>query len=134
MFMTTKLSASYLNAICSNNFPLHRPPLPPSYVATNTADVARKWVTDPDLLHFIDIECFAWSTVRADLTPFINAGMVLCDRHYGGVNYPKGGIGMIPKILAEGIVERGGTVEYKANVKEIMTEGEGEVRGGAGDR
>ncbi len=24
----------------------------------------------------------------ADLTPLINAGMVFCDRHFGGINYP----------------------------------------------
>ena len=45
-------------------------------------------VQDPELLRFIDLECFLWSTVNADLTPLINAGMVFCDRHYGGINYP----------------------------------------------
>ena len=25
----------------------------------------------------------------AEFTPMINAGMVFCDRHYGGINYPK---------------------------------------------
>lgn len=44
---------------------------------------------DPELLSFIDIECYCWSTVLADLTPMINSGMVFCDRHYGGINYPK---------------------------------------------
>lgn len=43
---------------------------------------------DPELLRFVDLECFLWSTVNADLTPMINAGMVFCDRHYGGINYP----------------------------------------------
>jgi len=27
---------------------------------------------------------------------------VFCDRHYGGINYPKGGVGRIPELLAEG--------------------------------
>jgi hypothetical protein len=27
--------------------------------------------------------------VLAEFTPMINAGMVFCDRHYGGINYPK---------------------------------------------
>ena len=49
---------------------------------------------DPELLNLIDIECYCWSTVRADDTPMINAGMVFCDRHYGGINYPK--VGMAP--------------------------------------
>ena len=45
-------------------------------------------IQDPELLRFVDLECFLWSTVPADLTPLINAGMVFCDRHYGGINYP----------------------------------------------
>ena len=36
----------------------------------------------------------------AGLTPMMNAGMVFCDRHYGGINYPKGGVGRIAQALA----------------------------------
>lgn len=39
-------------------------------------DVARKYISDPELLKFIDMECYIWSTVNADMTPMINAGMV----------------------------------------------------------
>ena len=46
---------------------------------------------DPELLRFIDIECYCWSTVLADFTPMINSGMVFCDRHFGGINYPRVG-------------------------------------------
>lgn len=46
----------------------------------------------------------------------INAGMVFCDRHYGGINYPIGGVGKIAEALAEGLEERGSFIEYKANV------------------
>ena len=46
----------------------------------------------------------------------INAGMVFCDRHYGGINYPLGGVGRIPEALAEGLRERGSFLVYKANV------------------
>ena len=94
-----------------------------SFVATNTGDVARKHIKDPELLRFIDIECYCWSTVSADLTPMINAGMVFCDRHYGGINYPVGGVGCIPEAMADGIIEAGGHIMYKANVKEILLEG-----------
>lgn len=97
-----------------------------SFLATNTGDVARRHIRDPELLHFIDIECFCWSTVLADLTPMINSGMVFCDRHYGGINYPVGGVGVIPEAMAAGIIEHGGAIEYKANVKEIIVEGAGE--------
>jgi len=71
-----------------------------SFLATNTGDVARKHINDPELLSFIDIECYCWSTVLAGLTPMMNAGMVFCDRHYGGINYPKGGVGRIAQALA----------------------------------
>ena len=71
-----------------------------SFLATNTGDVARKHIQDPELLSFIDVECYCWSTVLAGLTPMMNAGMVFCDRHYGGINYPKGGVGRIAQALA----------------------------------
>mmetsp|Transcript_7876 Transcript_7876/g.22496 ORF Transcript_7876/g.22496 Transcript_7876/m.22496 type:complete len:623 (+) Transcript_7876:195-2063(+) len=92
---------------------------------SNSGDVARKYIKDEELLAFIDMECFCWSTVKAQLTPMINAGMVFCDRHYGGVNYPKGGVGRLAELLAEGVEDLGGRVVYRANVKEIVTEEEG---------
>ncbi|HAC63259.1 MAG TPA: carotene isomerase, partial [Cyanothece sp. UBA12306] len=63
------------------------------YLPQNAGDIARRYISDPQLLKFIDIECYCWSVVRADRTPMINAGMVFSDRHYGGINYPKGGVG-----------------------------------------
>lgn len=50
----------------------------------------------------------------------INASMVLCDRHFGGVNYPVGGVGGIAKSLASGLVKKGSKILYKANVKNII--------------
>lgn len=64
--------------------------------------MARKYIQDPELLKFIDLECYIWSTVNADLTPMINSGMVFCDRHFGGINYPVGGVGLIAENLADG--------------------------------
>lgn len=49
------------------------------------------------------MECFLWSTVLADNTPMISTGMVLCDRHYGGINYPIGGVGEIARLLVQGL-------------------------------
>jgi prolycopene isomerase len=43
--------------------------------------------------------------------------MVFCDRHFGGINYPVGGVGRIAEELAEGLCERGGHIEYRANVR-----------------
>lgn len=88
-----------------------------SFLSSNTGDVARRHIRDPELLRFIDIECYCWSTVLAVHTPMINAGMVFCDRHYGGINYPVGGVGRIPEAMAEGIRENGGYIVYKANVR-----------------
>lgn len=100
----------------------------------NSGNVARKYIQDEELLAFIDMECFCWSTVKADLTPMINAGMVFCDRHFGGVNYPEGGVGRLAELLAEGIEDNGGRVVYKANVKGIHTEGEGSEKKAVGVR
>jgi prolycopene isomerase len=50
----------------------------------------------------------------------INAGMVFSDRHYGGINYPQGGVGQIALKLVEGLEKAGGEIQYKARVAEII--------------
>jgi prolycopene isomerase len=92
------------------------------YLPQNVGDVARRYLTDPTLLKFIDMDCYVWSVVPADRTPMINAGMVFSDRHYGGINYPKGGVGQIAQRLAEGLQAAGGQIEYKARVTKILLE------------
>ncbi|XP_039113866.1 prolycopene isomerase 1, chloroplastic isoform X5 [Dioscorea cayenensis subsp. rotundata] len=92
------------------------------YLPQNAGEIARKHIKDPQLLSFIDAECFIVSTVNALQTPMINASMVLCDRHFGGINYPVGGVGGIAKALANGLVEKGGKILYKANVTNIILE------------
>jgi prolycopene isomerase len=92
------------------------------YLPLNAGDIARRYIKDPKLLKFIDIECYCWSVVPADCTPMINAGMVFSDRHYGGINYPKGGVGQIAQKLAEGLENAGGKIRYKARVQEIILE------------
>ncbi|KAI9122143.1 hypothetical protein K1719_006832 [Acacia pycnantha] len=92
------------------------------YLPQNAGDIARKYIQDPQLLSFIDAECFIVSTVNALQTPMINASMVLCDRHFGGINYPVGGVGGIAKSLAEGLVKQGSDIRYKANVTDIIVE------------
>jgi prolycopene isomerase len=84
--------------------------------------VARKYIQDPELLRFIDMECYCWSVVPADRTPLINAGMVFSDRHYGGVNYPKGGVGRIAQALADGLAKTGSQIRYRSRVTQILTE------------
>ncbi len=93
------------------------------YLPQNVGDLARRHISDPELLQFIDMECYCWSVVPADLTPAINGGMVFSDRHYGGINYPKGGVGKIAEKLVEGLENHGGQIVYKARVTEIITEG-----------
>lgn len=92
------------------------------YLPQNAGDIARQHIKDPDLLSFIDAECFIVSTVNALQTPMINASMVLCDRHFGGINYPVGGVGGIAKSLAKGLVDYGSEILYKANVNSIITD------------
>lgn len=92
------------------------------YLPQNAGDIARQYISDPQLLKFIDMECYCWSVVPADRTPMINAGMVFSDRHYGGINYPKGGVGQIALKLAEGLEKAGGQIRYKARVTDIILE------------
>ena len=86
----------------------------------NVGRLARRLLNDPQLRRFIDMECYCWSVVPAAKTPLINAGMVFSDRHYGGVNYPKGGVGCIAQTLAEGLTETGGHIQYGSRVKRIV--------------
>ncbi|AIE74489.1 MULTISPECIES: carotenoid isomerase [unclassified Synechocystis] len=90
------------------------------YLPQNVGDIARRYIHDPDLLKFIDMECYCWSVVPADLTPMINAGMVFSDRHYGGINYPKGGVGQIAESLVTGLEKFGGKIRYGARVTKIV--------------
>ena len=90
------------------------------WLPINAGDVARKFINDPELLKFIDIECFCWSVMPALKTPMINAGMVFTDRHAGGINYPKGGVGQIAEKLVSGLENLGSKIRYKANVVEIL--------------
>lgn len=92
------------------------------YLPQNAGDVARRYISDQKLLKFIDMECYCWSVVPADLTPMINAGMVFSDRHYGGINYPKGGVGKISQKLVEGLEKTGGEIRYKSRVQQIIIE------------
>jgi len=92
------------------------------YLPQNVGDIARRYIQDPILLKFIDMECYCWSVVPADRTPMINAGMVFSDRHYGGINYPKGGVGQIAQKLVEGLQNFGGQIQYKARVTKILVE------------
>lgn len=93
------------------------------YLPQNVGDIARRYIQDPDLLRFIDMECYCWSVVPADRTPMINAGMVFSDRHYGGINYPRGGVGQIAQKLVEGLEQAGSDIRYKARVVEILRTG-----------
>nr|ATQ36008.1 prolycopene isomerase [Heterosiphonia pulchra] len=100
------------------------------FIATNAGDIARRYIKDEKLLKFIDVECFSWSVVPADMTPMINAGMVFSDRHYGGINYPAGGVGRIAEEMVEGIREHEGCwVRLRANVKNVLFDHSGRACG-----
>ena len=92
------------------------------YLPQNAGDLARRYISDRNLLQFIDMECYCWSVVPADYTPMINAGMVFSDRHYGGINYPKGGVGQIAQKLVDGLEQAGGKIRYRSRVTKILLE------------
>jgi len=90
------------------------------WLPVNVGDVARRHISDPALLRFIDMECFCWSVMPADQTPMINAGMVFSDRHAGGINYPKGGVGTIAQHLVRGLERHGGAIRYRSRVTKVV--------------
>jgi prolycopene isomerase len=92
------------------------------HLPLNVGGLARRYLRDPQLLRFIDMECYCWSVVPADRTPLINGGMVFSDRHYGGVNYPKGGVGAIASALVRGLKAQGGMIQYRSRVRRILLE------------
>lgn len=92
------------------------------FLPQNVGRTARHYLSNPTLLKFIDLECYCWSVVPADLTPMMNAGMVFCDRHYGGVNYPRGGVGQIAQKLVAGLQGAGSAIQYRARVTRILLE------------
>jgi len=92
------------------------------YLPQNAGDIASRYIRNPQLLKFIDLECYCWSVVPAAKTPMINAGMVFSDRHYGGINYPQGGVGKIAQKLVEGLEKAGSEIQYKARVTQILME------------
>tara|TARA_Y100001968_G_scaffold333229_1_gene394840 strand:- start:3202 stop:4764 length:1563 start_codon:yes stop_codon:yes gene_type:complete len=93
------------------------------WLPTNVGQIAKRYIKDPDLLKFIDVECFCWSVMPADRTPMINAGMVFSDRHAGGINYPKGGVGIIAEKLVKGLKKYGGDIRYRAKVQKVLIKG-----------
>lgn len=100
------------------------------FLTRNAGDFVRKYIKDEALIRFIDMECFSWSVSTADLSPMINAGMVFSDRHYGGVNYPVGGVGRIAEELVAGIEEQKGSwVQYGARVTGVLFDGDGKACG-----
>ena len=92
------------------------------WLPVNVGSVARAHIQDPNLLRFIDMECFCWSVMPADRTPMINAGMVFSDRHAGGINYPKGGVGVIAGRLVAGLERHGGAIRYRSRVVKVLLE------------
>ena len=90
------------------------------WLPVNAGEVASKYINDPELLRFIDIECFCWSVMPANRTPMINAGMVFSDRHAGGINYPKGGVGQIAEKLVKGMERNGSEIRYQCKVKKVL--------------
>ena len=83
---------------------------------------ARKYISDEELLHFIDIEAYSWAVQDAVATPLVNAGICLADRHFGGINYPVGGSGTIPAALCRGIEKFGGSIRYQSEVTGILVD------------
>ena len=89
---------------------------------------ARRYLSDEEMRRFIDIEAYSWAVQDAVSTPLVNAGICLADRHYGGINYPVGGSGAIPRALCRGIEKSGGQIRFQSEVTSILVDN-GEAHG-----
>jgi prolycopene isomerase len=50
--------------------------------------------------------------------------MVFSDRHAGGINYPRGGVGVIAEKLVAGLERHGGSIRYRSRVTRVLLEGQ----------
>ncbi len=85
-------------------------------------NVARRYISDKELLRFIDLESYSWAVQDAVSTPLVNAGICLADRHHGGINYPVGGSGAIPSALVKGFEKFGGSIRFGSEVSKVIVE------------
>jgi prolycopene isomerase len=90
------------------------------YSLVDIGRIARRYISDPDLLAFVELECYAWALTGAAQVPFINGAIVLGDRHYGGIHYPVGGSQEIAEALVRGLRRHGGEIRFKTAVDEIL--------------
>ncbi len=90
------------------------------YSMVDVAGIARRYLRDPELRAFVELECYAWALTGAAEVPFINAAIVLGDRHYGGIHYPVGGSQEIAEALVRGLRRHGGDVRFRTPVDEIL--------------
>ncbi|GKB74811.1 carotenoid isomerase [Tanacetum coccineum] len=75
----------------------------------NAGSIARNFIKDPEVLSFLDAEALEGIPL-----------LCMIGRHFGGINYPVGGVGGIAKSLAKGLVDQGSEILYKANVTSII--------------
>jgi prolycopene isomerase len=92
------------------------------YSVVDVAGIARRYLRDPSLLAFVDLECYSWALTDASAVPFINGAIVLGDRHHGGIRYPVGGAQEIAESLVRGLERNGGEIRYRTRVDEILVE------------
>jgi prolycopene isomerase len=90
------------------------------YSVVDVAGIARRYLRDPALLSFVDLECYSWALTDARAVPFINGAIVLGDRHHGGIRYPVGGSQEIAEALVRGLERHGGGIRYRTQVDEIL--------------
>ncbi|URE38565.1 Carotenoid isomerase [Musa troglodytarum] len=91
------------------------------------AELINKFPHDKEGIHQFYNEC--WKLIiyhkmlgilLGSLSRTLSCYPSLTLRHFGGINYPIGGVGGIAKALANGLVDKGSNILYKANVTSII--------------
>ncbi len=89
-------------------------------LSTSTLDLLKKYFHTPEIIHFFDKLCSAYSYTTAQETPAVLAATMFIDNHIGGVYYPAGGAQMLPNVIEKAFERDGGQVLYRQLVDEIL--------------
>jgi prolycopene isomerase len=89
-------------------------------LSTSTLELLRKYFHTPEIIHFFDKLCSAYSYTTAEETPAVLAATMFIDNHIGGVYFPAGGAQMLPNTIEKAFERDGGQTLYRHLVDEIL--------------
>ena len=90
------------------------------YAMMSFKDFLDKFITNKQLKDILSIYCL-WLGVPSDSISAVSAGLIFYYPIFNGHYYPKGGMFAFAQKLAESFVEKGGEIQYRKKVTQILT-------------